>query len=129
LLGFLRLGGDGALLSTPEIGVGPFFAFCGIGNPQAFLRDLNRWEITPAEQMFFADHHRYTLDDVRAIEQSAARAGAKALLTTEKDSWNLADVKFAELPVYVSIIDLQIAGESEFLAAISHVLQTRGARA
>lgn len=128
-LGFRRLGGDGVLMSASEIGAGPFFAFCGIGNPQAFLRDLNRWEIPPAEHMFFADHHRYTLDDVRAIEQAAARAGAKALLTTEKDSWNLADVKFAELPVYVSIIDLQIAGESEFLAAITHVLQTRGAQA
>ena len=79
--------------------------------------------------MFFADHHRYTLDDVRAIEQAAAQAGAKALLTTEKDSWNLADVKFSELPVYVSIIDLQIAGESEFVAAITRVLQTRGAQA
>ncbi len=129
LLGFRRLDGDGALLSATEIGAGPFFAFCGIGNPEAFSRDLKRWGIPPAEYMLFADHHRYTLDDVRAIEQSAVEAGAKALLTTEKDSWNLAGVKFTTLPVYVSVIDLQIAGEPEFLAAITHVLQTRGAEA
>lgn len=128
LRGFRRLGGDDALLSPTEIGAGPFFAFCGIGNPQAFLRDLHRWGIFPADHMFFADHHRYTLDDVRAIEQAAARPGVKALLTTEKDSWNLGEVQFTTMPVYVSVIDLQIAGESEFLAAISHVLQARGAQ-
>jgi tetraacyldisaccharide 4'-kinase len=129
LLGFRRLGGDGALLSAQEIGAGPFFAFCGIGNPQAFLNDLGRWGFQRPRHMFFADHHRYTLDDVRAIEQMAERAGAKVLLTTEKDSCNLADLKFTNFPVYVSIIDLQVAGESEFLAAITHVLQARGAQA
>lgn len=129
LLGFRRIGGDGALLSSHEIGPGPLFAFCGIGNPQAFISDLVRWGLPRPLHMFFADHHRYTLDDVRAIEQAAAEAGANALLTTEKDSWNLAGVKFANLPVYVSVIDLQIAGESEFLAAITRVLQTRGAQA
>lgn len=129
LLGFRRLGGDGALVSAPEIGAGPFYVFCGIGNPQAFLRDLNRWGIPAADHMLFADHHRYIIEDVRAIEASARRASATALLTTEKDTWNLAAAKFAELPVYVSIIDLHIDGETELLDAIGRVLQTRGAHA
>jgi hypothetical protein len=64
---------------------------------------------------------------VRTIQRAAAACGAKALLTTEKDSWNLAAVKFVTLPVYVSIIDLEIAGETEFLAAINRGLQARGA--
>src|SRR5258706_14788317 len=40
LLGFRRFGGEVTLLSAKEIGAGPFFAFCGIGNPDAFFRDL-----------------------------------------------------------------------------------------
>ena len=40
LLGFRRFGGEITPLSANEIGAGPFFAFCGLGNPEAFFRDL-----------------------------------------------------------------------------------------
>jgi tetraacyldisaccharide 4'-kinase len=129
LLGFRRLDDEGSLQTVADLGSGPFFAFCGIGNPEAFERDLQRWGIMPAGHMFFADHHRYTLEDVQAIEQAATQLGAKSLLTTEKDSWNLKDVQFAGLPVFVSIIDMEISGETEFLAAINGALQARGAQA
>src|ERR1700688_3349765 len=128
LLGFRHFGSDGSVQSVADLGSGPFFAFCGIGNPEAFVRDLQRWGIMPAGHMFFADHHRYTLEDVQAIDQAAKGVGAKGLMTTEKDSRNLKDVHFSALPVFVSIIDLEISGETEFLAAINGVLQARGAQ-
>jgi tetraacyldisaccharide 4'-kinase len=128
LLGFRRIGSDDSLQTVADLGSGPFFAFCGIGNPEAFVRDLQRWGIMPAGHMFFADHHRYTLEDVQAIEQAAARVDAKSLLTTEKDSWNLKVVRFSVLPVFVSVIDLEISGEIELLAAINGALQARGAQ-
>ena len=129
LLGFRRIGSAVSSLQTvADLGSGPFFAFCGIGNPEAFVRDLQRWGIMPAGHMFLADHHRYTLEDVQAIDQAAKGVGAKGLLTTEKDSRNLKDVHFSALPVFVSIIDLEISGETEFLAAINGVLQARGAQ-
>jgi tetraacyldisaccharide 4'-kinase len=129
LVGFRKVGGDGALQTATDLGTGPFFAFCGIGNPEAFVRDLQRWGIPPALHMFFADHHRYTLEDVRAIEQAAISVGAKSLLTTEKDFCNLKEVNFSILPVFVSVIDLKIDGEIAFLSAIDHLLQVRGVRA
>ena len=129
LISFLRIGGEGSLQTVAELGGGPFFAFCGVGNPEAFERDLQRWGIMPAGHMFFPDHHRYTREDVQAIEEAAARLGAKALLTTEKDAWNLKDVQFSTLPVFVSVIDLEITDETEFLAAINAALNARGARA
>jgi tetraacyldisaccharide 4'-kinase len=128
LLGFRRLYSvEHELRTTLELGDGPFFIFCGIGNPQAFERDLNIWGVPVAGRMFFADHHRYTADDVKKIEKAAQQAGAKALLTTEKDSWNLVDVTFSALPVFVSIIELQITGEIAFLSGIDHLLKARGA--
>ncbi|HTC66215.1 MAG TPA: tetraacyldisaccharide 4'-kinase [Candidatus Acidoferrum sp.] len=129
LLGFRCVGGDGALQTVADLGGGPFFAFCGIGNPEAFESDLQRWGIMPAGHMYFADHHRYTLEDVQAIERAASRLGAKSLLTTEKDSWNLKEVQFSAMPVFVSVIDLEMSGETEFLAAINGALQARGPRA
>jgi tetraacyldisaccharide 4'-kinase len=129
LLGFRRLGDVGSLQTISELGSGPFFAFCGIGNPEAFERDLQRWGIMPAGHMSFADHHRYTIEDVQAIERAAARFGAKSLITTEKDSWNLQDVQFSALPAFVSVIDLEITSETEFLLAVDGALQARGARA
>jgi len=129
LLGFRSLGLEGPLQSVADLGSGPFFAFCGIGNPEAFVRDLQRWGVAPAGHMFFADHHRYTLEDVQAIDQAAKGVGAKGLLTTEKDFCNLTSVALPALPVYVSIIDLKVDGEITFLSAIDHLLQARGARA
>jgi tetraacyldisaccharide 4'-kinase len=128
LISFRRIGGEGSLQTVAELGGGPFFAFCGVGNPEAFERDLRRWGIMPAGHMFFPDHHRYAPEDVQAIEQAAARLGAKVLLTTEKDSWNLQDMQFSALPVFISMIDLEITGETEFLTAINSALQARGAR-
>jgi tetraacyldisaccharide 4'-kinase len=126
-LGFRRIGSEDPLQTVGELGNGPFFVFCGVGNPEAFVRDLQRWGITPAGHMFFADHHRYTLEDVQAIEQAARRVGANRLLTTEKDSCNLSGLTFPSLPVYVSVIDLEMSSETEFLAAINGALQVRGA--
>jgi tetraacyldisaccharide 4'-kinase len=129
LLGFRCLGTESQLQTVADLGSGPFFAFCGIGNPEAFVRDLQRWGVAPAGQMFFADHHRYTLEDVRAIEQAARGVGAKGLVTTEKDFCNLTSVTLPTLPVYVSIIDLKVDGEIALLSAIGHLLQARGAQA
>jgi tetraacyldisaccharide 4'-kinase len=129
LLGFRSLGMEGPLQTVGDLGSGPFFAFCGIGNPEAFVRDLQRWGVAPAGHMFFADHHRYTLEDVQAIDQAAKGVGAKGLLTTEKDFCNLTSVALPALPVYVSVIDLKVDGEIAFLSAIDHLLQARGAHA
>jgi tetraacyldisaccharide 4'-kinase len=129
LLGFRSLGMEGPLQTVADLGSGPFFAFCGIGNPEAFVRDLQRWGVAPVGHMFFADHHRYTLEDVQAIERAAKGVGAKGLLTTEKDFCNLTSVALPALPVYVSIIDLKVDGEIAFLSAIDHLLQARGAQA
>ena len=127
LLGFRALNDETLLRTADDIGEGPFFAFCGIGNPGAFVSDLKKWGVPLAGQIFFADHHRYTLDDVQTIETTAAQTGAKALLTTEKDFWNLVDVNFSTLPLYASVIDLHITGEGALVSAIDHLLHERGA--
>lgn len=122
LAGFRKRGGDGSLAYLSELGAGPFFAFCGIGNPQAFVSDLARWHVPLAGQRSFRDHHRYSAGDVRALEKAADAAGAVGFVTTEKDEPNLGELRFQK-PVWVSAIDLEFIDESGLLAAIGRELQ------
>jgi tetraacyldisaccharide 4'-kinase len=115
LLGFRRLGGEIHLQQAAEIGVGPFFAFCGLGNPNAFLSDLRNWGLALCGHAIYADHHRYTAQDISEIRQVAKQAGANALVTTEKDAQNLRGLQFEETPVYVSVIDLIMSPQADFI--------------
>jgi tetraacyldisaccharide 4'-kinase len=125
LLGFRESGGGAELLAREQIGAGPFFAFCGIGNPGAFLDDLKNWGVPCAGTQSFPDHYRYTMNDAAQIETVASTAGARALVTTEKDAQNLAGVQFPSLPLYIAAIELQIANEDTFWAAIERYLDAR----
>jgi tetraacyldisaccharide 4'-kinase len=122
LLGFRRFGGEIAPLSADEIGAGPFFAFCGLGNPDAYFRDLGNWGLAICGQAAFPDHHRYTQRDILAIWQAGKRAGANAFVTTEKDAQNLGGLKFEEAPVYVAVIDLIVNPEADFRNVLDQTL-------
>ena len=121
LVGFRRYGTDGRLSLLPEENVGPFYAFCGIGNPDGFLLDLQKWGVPIVGHSMFRDHHRYSVADVKALEASASKAGAKALVTTEKDAQNFAEARF-RMPVYLAIISLEIPDEEEFLSLVKSKL-------
>jgi len=125
LLGFRRFGAGVEMLRPEEIGAGPFYAFCGIGNPRAFFQDLKNWNVPLASQCEFADHHRYDARDAAELEAAARTARATALLTTEKDAQNLAGIQFAEFPVYIVVIDLLISKEPSLLALINEKLEAR----
>jgi tetraacyldisaccharide 4'-kinase len=124
LVGFRRFEADGGPLHVTEIGSGPFLAFCGIGNPEAFFADLQQWQVPIVHGQAFADHHRYSQGDVRRLQVEAERWKAAGLVTTEKDAANLPAAAF-RLPVWVAVIDFVFSAEGELLTAIDRVLQTR----
>ncbi len=94
------------------------FAFCGIGNPSAFLADLRDWGFQIVAHRFFSDHHRYTAEDIYVIETDASRAGADALICTEKDTFNMANAPFQSFDVSYCRISLQLDRGEEFWQAI-----------
>ena len=124
LLGFRRLESIDEPRYLSEIGSGPFFAFCGIGNPEAFFADLARWHVPLVQRKTFADHHKYSPRDVQRLELDAATSKATAFVTTEKDVANLPASAF-RIPVWVAVIDLVFTAESELTAAIDRILKTR----
>jgi len=126
LLGFRRFGSEPTERYLSEIGPGPFLAFCGIGNPDAFFTDLVRWHVPVAEKKVFADHYRYSRRELLHLQSSAKICGAAGLVTTEKDAENLASGLSIDLPIWVAVIDFVFTAESELVAAIERKLAARG---
>jgi tetraacyldisaccharide 4'-kinase len=127
LLGFRRVGAGIQLLSPNEIGPGPFYAFCGIGNPKAFFHDLKTWNIPVAQSSAFPDHHRYDQRDANELAQVARNSGARAFVTTEKDAQNFSGVSFAEFPIFIAVIEMQLPQYDTFFGFIRERLAARSA--
>lgn len=126
LLGFRRfaIDGEAAQLYQNEIGPGPFLAFCGIGNPEGFFTDLQRWHVPVVERRAFRDHHKYSRRNVEQLQRAARNAGAAGMVTTEKDAQNLPLMK-TDVPIWIAVINLVFPAESELLAAIDRGLRRR----
>src|SRR5271165_5133574 len=127
LLGFHKMWGDAnaPTLSAEELGEGPFFTFCGIGNPGAFLLDLQKWNLPIAGKEAFADHHHYSDGEIHELLDAAREAGSRALITTEKDAQNMADVDPVEMPIYVAVIEMDFPLEAAFLDAVHQRIPVR----
>jgi tetraacyldisaccharide 4'-kinase len=68
-----------------DIGDDPVFAVAGIARPGKFFDDLRTHGWKVAGTLSFRDHHRYTPADLRRVVGESRRAGAVAVVTTEKD--------------------------------------------
>ena len=84
----------------------PGWAVCAVGNPESFRATLAESGTAVAGFAAFRDHHAYSAADVRRIEESARRAGATALLTTEKDEVKLAGR--TQLPLLAARVEAEI---------------------
>jgi tetraacyldisaccharide 4'-kinase len=72
-----------------------YFAFCGIGNPQAFERQLEAFGSSVGHRRF-GDHHGYAENDLASLDAEARAAGADLLVTTEKDWVKIASLRRVE---------------------------------
>ena len=105
-------------------GRGPLLAFCGIGNPAGFFRDLDVARVRIAGTKAFADHHKYSSAEIEALEKEAKRVGANGFITTEKDEANLAGLPF-RMPVWVAVTRLAIGDAGAMMERIHGVLRER----
>jgi tetraacyldisaccharide 4'-kinase len=60
-------------------------AVAGIARPERFFRGLEQEGWTVAAEVSFPDHHPFTAADMARLADTAARARAVMMLTTEKD--------------------------------------------
>jgi tetraacyldisaccharide 4'-kinase len=114
---------------APECHSRKLFAFSGIGNPAGFRADLREWGFPVAGFKSFPDHHRYTSQDIRAIEAQAREAGADAAICTEKDIFNLSEARWGGIDLYCCRISLRVAYEDEFWRTVLSVADSGKRRA
>jgi len=86
----------------------PCFAFCGIARPENFFAQLEAAQVVLAGTRVFRDHHRYSDDDVRELQRLSQRAGAPALVTTEKDAVNLGPHLQTLQPIRVARVRMEL---------------------
>ena len=98
-------------------------ALSAIANPasfESFLRELGS-EIIYTQH--FADHHRYTEEEVKEFALQAAQKGAELILTTEKDAVRMPDPEpYAGIPACFLRVEIDIlSGQENFDQCISRI--------
>jgi len=97
----------GEVLDVKQLRDQPVVAFSGIANPDDFRKLLEKSGARVAYYHPFPDHHQYILNDIRQIEDSARKSGAKFILTTEKDAVKV-NLSSTTLPFYKVALEMEI---------------------
>jgi len=116
---------DNKEMSLEELKGKKVFAFCGIGNPDAFLGTIRQLGADVIGSQIYDDHYYYAENDMGDIYAQAERLNADLILTTQKD-WNkialpaLAkeDIAFAYLAIELKFV----SGEDKITRLIEDVL-------
>ncbi len=93
-------------------------AVCATGNPAAFFADVRKWGYVVTAEHSFRDHHIYRNEDLQPIMQKAAESGARALVTTEKDTMNLPPLKGGGLPILACRTEMELDEAEQFEKAL-----------
>lgn len=89
-------------------------AVCGIGNPNAFVSTLQKYNPETVELCAFADHHNYTISDLQYIKQRMKQYESEYVIITQKDEQKIASLS-PDLPIVVLGIELVITDGIEIL--------------
>lgn len=85
---------DGKEISVEQLNGKKVFAFCGIGNPDAFFNTTIDIGAHLAGSKVYNDHYHYTGACLTEISEQAEEAGADLILTTQKDWTKITNTEF-----------------------------------
>ncbi len=89
-----------------EIKDEPILVFCGIGNPDSFIKLLTPFGPKICGTLIFEDHCRYTDSEIEKIKKSAKGLGVKSIVTTEKDAVKLETGALQGLDIWALRIEI-----------------------
>ena len=90
-------------------------AFCGIGNPEGFLRTISPLCGRVAGFRRFPDHQAYDAEDVTDLAKWVCETGSDLALTTQKDLVKLRTASLGSTPLRALRIGLEILSGVEIL--------------
>jgi len=86
-------------VDASSLGTRKAVAFCGIGQPDSFRRSLEAFGVRCSSFHAYADHHRYSVQELGELARAAASEGACCVVTTEKDARRLDGVFDPGMPL------------------------------
>lgn len=105
-----------SLKPNVELDPQPVVAFAGIGCPEKFRHTLKQQGFTIKEFIDYADHHPYTIMDIRRL-QRLSKVHKAPLITTEKDHFRIP-------PSYrKSVLTLPVSLQFDHLEEFKKVLE------
>ncbi|NIP27265.1 MAG: tetraacyldisaccharide 4'-kinase [Phycisphaerae bacterium] len=121
---------DDREISLEELKNKRIFAFCGIGNPDAFFNTVVGLGAELAGSKVFDDHYHYSDDCIADIYEQAKGQDADLILTTQKDwsSFSSSAMTNASMDInfaYLAIEFRFISGEDKITQLIINTLSVR----
>jgi len=103
-------GASGRQMPLDSIVNVPLFGFAGIAYPERFAGTLAGLGCTVTDFMSLPDHHEYAPGNLLDLFGRAARSGATACITSEKDMAKLQGRQLS-MPVYVLRMQVEFADD------------------
>jgi tetraacyldisaccharide 4'-kinase len=114
----------GEMSPLPDPSNRPFFAFCALGHPEAFLADLMIAGVRWVADRTFRDHHAITPKELSLLQTEALQAGAEALVCTGKDAVKLGEAHRAALGMPLYIAGQSLLGGEDLLEWVASKLNS-----
>lgn len=90
-------------------------SFCGIAQPESFEEGLKKQGAEVVYTKRFADHHRFTQQEILNAINRGKKRMAQVLLTTQKDAVRFPKLDRRDLPIYFMRVEIKIiAGANDF---------------
>ena len=83
-------------------------ALSGIAAPAGFEESIEGFGATLVERFRFADHHRYTQQEMIDLINASSKAGADAIITTEKDAVRFPGLSRCDIPILFLRVEIEI---------------------
>ena len=97
-------------------------AVSGIAVPESFENALRAFGAEIIYTRRFADHHRFTQQEVINTVNWSIKHGAEAILTTEKDAVRFPFLERRDVPILFMRVEIEmLSGEEEFMDWISRI--------
>lgn len=97
-------------------------AISGIAVPESFEDGLRSLGANLIYAKRYADHHRYTQQEIINMINRSLKRGAAAILTTEKDAVRFPKVDRRDIPIYFLRVEIRIiAGAKDFDDAVAKI--------
>jgi len=94
----------------------------GIASPGGFEAEVARRGAKVVQTFRFADHHRYSQQEIIDIINNSRKKGAQAVVTTEKDAVRFPRLDRRDVPIYFLRVDIEIvSGVEDFRECISRI--------